>query len=610
MTISSATITRRQFSALLGAGTALAVLPGCARSLASTPAQSPDALLDGVAWNLLRHEPERATALGVDTGEHAALRGRLRDVSPAGQAAYAATLRADLARVRAALPAVTDADARTSLEVVESAYANALEGFAQPYGDVAVGSWRNTPYVVIQNVGGYIDLTRFLDADHPIRDSADAEAYVSRLQAIPAYLDGELERVRDAAAKGLVPPDFLLDKAIPQMEASLKDARDGGALVESVVRRTREANLAGDWQARARQVVTGPVAAALERQLAELRRQRSLAKGEAGMWARPGGEEWYRWGLKASTTTSMSPDEIHQMGLDQLEEIHGRMDPILRSIGYTDGPVGERMTALGTDPRFKFAEGDPGRAEIMAFIQARVDWIKAQMPRAFNTLVPGKLEVRRLPLAEEPGAPTAYGGAGSKDGSIPGKMWINLRTTDLHRKYDVPTLVHHETIPGHVWQGEYANRQPLIRSILAFNAYSEGWALYAEQLADELGAYAENPAWRLGYLQDQAFRACRLVVDTGLHAKRWTREQAIRFFMERNGNKREQVESEVDRYCSWPGQACGYKVGHSEIVRQRSRAQAARGARYDLKAFNDAVVRGGNVPLDVLAKNVDRYIAG
>lgn len=189
-------------------------------------------------------------------------------------------------------------------------------------------------------------------------------------------------------------------------------------------------------------------------------------------------------------------------------------------------------------------------------------------------------------------------------------MWINLRTTDLHRKYDVPTLVHHETIPGHVWQGEYANQQPLIRSILAFNAYSEGWALYAEQLADELGAYAENPAWQLGYLQDQAFRACRLVVDTGLHHKRWTREQAIRFFMERNGNKRAQVENEVDRYCSWPGQACGYKVGHSEIVRQRGRAQAALGPAYDLKAYNDAVVRGGNVPLDVLARNVDRYVAG
>jgi len=612
MSISSATITRRQALAGLGVGASLLVLPGCATAQAARPAPAADpaGLLDDIAWNLLGHEPERATSLGVDTEAHAALRGRLKDISADGIDAYAATLRADLARIRAVDTAALDPSTRTSFEVVESAYATALDGFAQPYGDVAVGSWRNAPYVVIQNVGGYIDYPRFLDSDHPLRETADAEAYLSRLEQIPANLDGELERIRAAAGLGVIPPDFLLAKAIPQMESSLADAQAGGSLVESLTRRTAEANIPGDWEARARAVVTGPIAAALDRQLAELKRQATLADGDPGMWSQPHGPEWYAWALRASTTTRMSPDEIHEMGLAELDEIHGRMDPILRGIGYTEGSVGERMTALGQDPRFKFAEGDPGRAEIMRFIEDRIGWIRAQMPRAFGTIVPANLEVRRLPLSEEPGAPTAYGGAGSKDGTIPGKMWINLRTTDLHRKYDVPTLVHHETIPGHVWEGEYSNQLPLIRSILAFNAFSEGWALYAEQLADELGAYDENPAWRLGYLQDQAFRACRLVVDTGLHHKRWGREQAIRFFMTRNGNKREQVESEVDRYCSWPGQACGYKVGHSEMVRQRGRAQQALGPAYDLRQFNDAVVKGGNAPLDVLAKNVDRYIAG
>jgi uncharacterized protein (DUF885 family) len=296
------------------------------------------------------------------------------------------------------------------------------------------------------------------------------------------------------------------------------------------------------------------------------------------------------------------------MGLDELKTLHGRMDPILKGLGYTRGTVGQRMTALSDDPRYKFSEGDKGRAEIMAFIQERLAIIRAQLPRAFNTLVKGNLEVKRLPPEEEPGAPGAYGGAGSIDGSIPGKFWINLRTTDLHRKYDLPDLAHHEAIPGHVWQGEYANQLPLIRTMLAFNAYSEGWALYAEQLADELGVYDDFPVGRLGYLQSLSFRACRLVVDTGLHAKRWTREQGVRFFVDVNGSKPEEVASEVDRYCSWPGQACGYKVGHSEINRQRDRAQAALGARYDLKAFDDTVVKGGNVPLDVLAKNVDEYI--
>ena len=241
-------------------------------------------------------------------------------------------------------------------------------------------------------------------------------------------------------------------------------------------------------------------------------------------------------------------------------------------------------------------------------IQQQLAIIRAQMPRAFNTLVPANLEVKRMPPEEEPGAPGAYGGAGSIDGSIPGKFWINLHTTDLHSKYSLPDLAAHEAIPGHVWQGEYANKLPLIRTMLAFNAYSEGWALYAEQLVDELGVYDDFPAGRLGYLQSIAFRACRLVVDSGLHAKRWTRQQGVDYFVKMNGSNPIEVGSEVDRYCSWPGQACGYKVGMNEINRQRDRAKAALGPRYDLKAFDDTVVKGGNVPLDVLAKNVDEYI--
>jgi uncharacterized protein (DUF885 family) len=267
------------------------------------------------------------------------------------------------------------------------------------------------------------------------------------------------------------------------------------------------------------------------------------------------------------------------------------------------------MRKLAEDPRYKFSEGDKGRAEILAFIDERLRWIRQQMPRAFNHVVNPNMEVRRLPPEEEPGAPGAYGGAGSIDGKIPGRFWINLRTTDLHSRYSLGDLTFHEAIPGHIWQGEYTHQMPLIRQMLSFNAYSEGWALYAEQLADELGAYQSDPVGRLGYLQSIAFRACRLVVDTGIHAKRWTREQGVRFFVEVNGSNPLEVASEVDRYCSWPGQACGYKVGHSEINRQRDKATAALRSGFDLKAFNDAVVLGGNVPLDVLATNVDSYIA-
>ena len=607
------TFNRREILAALAALAVTPLVGACGGQRAPTIAAAtpPDeaaarALLDAVAENLLRLMPEQATSLGIDTGTRAGLRSRLTDRSPAGQQRMASQLRADLARINAFDASGLSHATRTSFEVVRSAYGTSLEGLALPYGDVAVGSWRNTPYVVIQNVGAYLDIPRFLDADHRIDGAADAEAYLERMQSYARQLDGELERVRDARAKGLLPPAFLIDKAVRQMALSVADTRGGGAIVESLARRSGD--IPGDWAGRARTIAVQEIAPALERQLAELRSQREAATDDPGIGTRPHGAEYYRWALEASTTTSMTPDEIHDLGRRELQELHAQMDVILREIGLTQGSVGERMKALAKDPRYQFAEGDEGRAEIMAFIHDRLAWIRARMPRAFNTVVDPNLEVKRLPPEEEPGAPAAYGGAGSIDGKIPGRMWINLRTTDLHSKYSLADLTFHEAIPGHVWQGEYTHEMPLIRQILSFNAYSEGWALYAEQLADELGAYDDDRVGRLGYLQSLAFRACRLVVDTGLHAKEWTREQAVQYFVDINGSNPLEVASEVDRYCSWPGQACGYKIGHSEIVRQREKARAALGARFDVKAFNDTVVRGGNVPLDVLARNVDEHV--
>jgi uncharacterized protein (DUF885 family) len=460
--------------------------------------------------------------------------------------------------------------------------------------------------VVIQNVGAYLDIPRFIDSDHRIENAADAEAYLARLQSFAKQLEGELGRIKAAREKGLVPPAFLIDKALAQMRMSAKGAREGGALVESIARRTQ--NIPGNWSERARTIAAQDIAPAIDRQIAELEQERTLAKDDAGMWARPNGEEFYAWALKASTTTTMSPDEVHAMGQRELDRLQSQMDAIMKGMGLSKGSVGDRMKAIAEDPKYRFSEGDQGRAEIMAFIQDRLTWIRSQLPRAFNTLVNPNMEVKRLPPEEEPGAPTAYGGAGSIDGKIPGRFWINLRSTDLHSRFALADLAFHESIPGHIWQGEYTHKMPLVRQLLAFNAYSEGWALYAQQLADELGAYDHDPVGKLGYLQAIAFRACRLVVDTGIHTKRWTREQGVNFFVERNGSNPIEVASEVDRYCSWPGQACGYKVGHSEINRQRERAKAALGANYDLKAFDDTVVLGGNVPLDVLAKNVDEYI--
>lgn len=603
----SVSINRRTAVAALAATATSPLWSTTAKTSASSSADTAALkILDEAARNLLQLFPEAATSLGVDRGVDARLRAKLGDRSAAGQRAIAERLRRDLAKVRAIDVSPLSHAVRTSVEVVRSAYSTSLEGFALPYGDITVGSWRNTPYVVIQNVGAYLDVPRFLDSDHPIDAPIDAHAYLERLRQYPQQLDGELERIRAAREMGLIPPAFLLDKALAQLRLSTQSAREGGVLVDSLVRRTQ--GMPGDWERQARAIASRDVAAALERQINELEIARKTATDDAGMWARPRGEDFYRWALKASTTTTMTPDEVHALGFEELERLHSQMDAIMRSLGFTSGTVGERMQAIAKDPRYQFAEGDAGRAEIMAFINERLRWIRKQMPRAFHTLVDPNMEVKRLPPAEEPGAPTAYGGAGSIDGRIPGRFWINLRTTSLHSRFALADLAFHESIPGHIWQGEYTHEMPRIRQMLAFNAYSEGWALYAQQLAAELGAYENDPVGQLGYLQAIAFRACRLVVDTGLHAKRWTREQGVRFFVEKNGSNPLEVASEVDRYCSWPGQACGYKVGHSEINRQRDLARAKLGDRFDIRDFNDTVLRGGNVPLDVLAGNVAEYL--
>ena len=604
-------LSRRDLVAGLAASAALSSHLARAASAHAPPSapQSAQQLLDALAWQLLELDPAQATGLGVDTGVHAALRGKLDDRSFAGVEKRRRFLAAALAQLKGLHRDGLDAGTLTSVEVTESAFRTALEGMALPYGDATIGGWRNTPYVVIQNVGGYLDMPQMFDGDQPVGSSTDAEAYLARLAAMPALLDGELGRLRAARAAGLVPPDFLLDRTIVALSRSVAEAASAdGPLLGPLARKAAAAKLAGDWNARAAKLVTARILPALGRQLTEIKAQRALATSDAGLRERPHGEAWYAWGLRASTTTPRTPADLHAMGVAQLAELHVRMDAILKGLGLTQGTVGERAIELQRRPEFNFPASDAGRAQIIAYMQSKFDAIRPRLPQAFRQLVRGNLEIRRMPLAQEPGAPSAFGGPGSIDGATPGKVWVNLGDTAIQNRVTIPDLMFHEGIPGHVWQGEYAQKLPLIRSMLAFNAYSEGWALYSEQLADELGMYEEDPAGRLGYLMGLSWRAVRLVVDTGIHAMGWSRERALTEFIAATGLPRSNAESEIDRYCSWPGQACGYKVGHTWIVEQRSRAQAALGAKYDLRDFNQAVVDGGNVPLDVLAANVTRYV--
>lgn len=572
---------------------------------------SVEAGLAGMAEQLLADYPENATGLGLDVGARAPLKSRLADRSGPGQQAIARRASERLARLRAIDPAPLTAAARIDLDVVRTAHEIATEGFAFPFGDVAVlnqnWSYRNAPYVVAQNTGAFVEIPDLLDSNHKVESPADAEAYLTRLEAYAAALDGETGRLAHDAGLGVVAPDFLLDKSLRQQRSVRATPIPSWGLVTSLARRT--ASMPGDFGRRAESLVTEKVAPALDRQIAELARQRAHATSDAGVWKLPNGEAYYAWALKAGTTTTRTPDEVHAQGLEQLRALQSEMDAILRRQGLTQGTVGARMTALGEDPRQLFSNDDAGRRQLLDFMRGRLADMRTRLPRAFATLVPGNLVVKRVPPEIEIGAPGAYAGPGTIDGTVPGNLYVNLHDTSGSPRFGLSTLAYHEGIPGHVWQGEYTFRLPLIRSLLAFNAYSEGWALYAEQLGDELGCYEGDPLGRLGYLQSIAFRACRLVVDTGLHAKRWTRDHAIEWFATTNGSPRGDVESEVDRYCAWPGQACGYKVGHSEINRLRDMARRALGPRFDFRAFNDALVTGGSVPLIVLGRVIESHIA-
>ncbi|HMN44938.1 MAG TPA: DUF885 family protein [Povalibacter sp.] len=603
------TTNRRDFIVGTGAAIAAANLPTVA--VGADADADVQKLLAAFAEELLADYPESATALGIDNGRRAALKAKLSDRSAAGQQSIARRVAARLQRLEAIDTGSLTAATQIDVDVMRTAHEFAAEGFAFPYGDTALlntsWSWRNAPYVVAQNTGAFLEIPGMLDEQHTIVTREDADAYLARLESYAAQLKGETGRLHSAAAQGVIAPDFVLDKTLRQLKIARGGRVTDWALVSSLAKRTK--SLSGDYATKAEKIATASIAPALDRQIAELETHRRKARPDAGVWKLPQGEAYYAWTLAAATTTRMTPDQIHARGQEELSALQSEMDAILKREGLTQGTVGERMTALGRDARFRFEDSDAGRARLMQFLEQRVSDMRARLPRAFATLVPGHLEIKRMPPEVEPGAPGAYGGAGTIDGKVPGKFWINLHEMNVWTTYNLPTLTYHESIPGHVWQGEYTFRLPLFRSLLAFNAYSEGWALYAEQLANELGVYDDDPYGRLGYLQSIAFRACRLVIDTGLHAKRWTREQAIQWFASTNGSSVEEVTSEVDRYCAWPGQACGYKVGHSEINRLRRQAQQALGSRFDLRQFNDALVKGGGVPMVTLARMIDSFVA-
>ena len=563
------------------------------------------ALLDQFFIEDLKRGPETATYLGQDKGELASLKAKLQDRSAAGKKADLDTDKDQLKRLKGLnRKAMTGIDA-VSYDCVDYVLSQQIDLRSKfPYGSPDEGS----PYAISQLTGSYQSIPTFLDTKHSIENAADADAYLSRLEAFAGQLESDTDNFTRDAGQNVLPAGFILDVALRQIEA-LKEKPEDSVLVSSLAHRAKD--IPGDYGAQAAKLYTDKIVPALDRQIAAVKAGRAKATDDAGVWHVKDGADWYKAGLAISTTTNLSPDEIHKIGQEQGKEISARIDTILKAQGYSKGTVGERVQALRKDPAFFYPNDDAGKELAIADIQAKLDNVVALLPKFFHDLPKAKAVVKRVPKLIEEGQALAYYEPPALDGSRPGTIWFNFADSKEWAKWATSTTLYHEGMPGHHMQGAIAQQTaglPKYRANMFLSGYGEGWALYAEQLADELGVYDKDPLGRVAYLNAQLFRAGRMVVDSGLHHKHWTRDQAVDYMSNLTGNAKSGITREVDRYCVWPGQACSYKVGHTQWVRLREKAKRELGAKYDIRDFHKVGLEAGVMPLDVLGRVIDDYI--
>jgi uncharacterized protein (DUF885 family) len=473
-------------------------------------------------------------------------------------------------------------------------------------------------YPISPMFGTQVQLASFLQTSHVVKNEKTARNYVARLQAMGGKLDALTAEMQRQSAAGVVLPSALLERSLVVIDDTTRPPPEEGPLVTSFVERMAKAEglddtLRSSLRDQAIEAVRTSVYPAYERMRAALIAERPKAEGVAdGVGRLPDGAAFYQAMLRQFTTSDYTPEQVHELGLAEVARIDAEMDALLKSQGLESGTVAERMAVLRTDPRFLFENTETGREQVLARYREILDDIALRMPEYFKTIPPGKLAVERIPASAEKGSAMAYYNPAALDGSRQGTFYANLRDTAELPTWGMKTLAVHEGIPGHHFQIAMARELkdlPLLRQQPIYTAYSEGWALYAERLAAEIGLYENDPFGDLGRLQAEMFRAVRLVVDTGLHAKGWTREQAIEYMVGTAGMGEDEVVSEVERYMALPGQATAYKVGQLKILELRDRARTALGPKFNLKDFHTVVLESGAVPLTVLEQLVDGWIA-
>ncbi|EQB30220.1 DUF885 domain-containing protein [Sphingobium ummariense] len=591
---------RRQFLLLSGSAAAVAASPRAFAQMGGDDARL-TAAFNAIFERMLDLSPSLVTSLGLDKGGRAGAKSQLDDNSRSAMMKRLAATQGAIKELQGFESAALSNAQRLNLQVILYSLDQQTVAPAR-FGLNSV----QRPYRIFQQGGSYFSVPDFLNTAHTINTAEDSEAYLSRLEAFARNLKTDTALQRDEAARGYLAPGWSLDLTLGQMRKLRGQPSATCSMVQSLVKRAAAKNIGGDWQSRAAAIVDQSVYPALDEQIAMVESLKGKTVTGDGVWRTPKGDEIYAAALKQATTTDLTADQIHAMGIEQVADISAKLDGILKGAGFAQGAIGARLAALNVDPSQLYADSAEGRAALLAQLNRDVDAMKLKLPQAFATIPNTPLEIRAVPVEIQDGASNGYYNRAALDGSRPAIYFINLKDVGDWPKYGLPSLTYHEGVPGHHLQistAQTAGDVPMLRKIAFMSAYSEGWALYAEQLADELGGYA-TPLDRAGYLQSFLFRAARLVVDTGIHAKKWTREQATDYMVEKTGFARPRCQREVERYCTQPGQATSYKVGHMSWTKAREKAQAMAGDKFDIKQFH-AVLEEGAMPLSILEKRIE-----
>jgi uncharacterized protein (DUF885 family) len=561
------------------------------------------------AWQArIALSPQQMTSLGLKTDYD-----KLDDTTDAAADRSLALAESQLAAMKAQFdPATVNADSRMSMRLFEYGVAQARLS----------NRWRDWGYQFAANGNPTTSLPIFLINNHRVSSVSDAEAYVSRLRASERVMDEIAAELRDRASKGIISPNFVFEPSITNTRniitgAPFDDGADNpvwadfqrkvGALDTDQATKDRllaegRAALTGEWKRGYETVLTA---------LAEVQQQAAVMPDrDGGVWRLPDGEAYYNARLQLSTTTDLTADQIHQIGLEEVARLQGEMQAIMTQVGFT-GTLQEFFTLLKTDPRFQYPNTPEGKAQYLTDARAFIAQVMAAAPRWFSDLPEAALEVRAVEAWREATASIAFYNAPAPDGSRPGIYYVNLSDMTQVLKPQIEGISYHEGAPGHHFQIAYAQEMqglPSFRRFGGYGAYAEGWGLYAEQLGKEMGFY-QDPYSDFGRLSTELWRAVRLVTDTGLHAKRWSREQAMDYFRQNSLLSERDIGKEVERYITSPGQATSYKIGELKIMELRRRARTALGDRFSIRDFHAVVLGSGSVPLDVLEDQVDAWIA-